>query len=180
MEQMLYLRLEGVDGEEPIGNSQKMIAILTYSHGLSMPVAPGRPSLGENASFRRSFCRHGLFQVTKLFDMTSPKLFEACANGVVFPNAAVFSCKQDFNESKKTSEPAPMLSIFLTNAIMVDFSYSFSGGTQVENLAFRYTSIGWKTKWADPGRLGRGGQRAGDGLHSRRRGLELTDPRSSS
>ena len=62
----LYLRLEGVDGEEPIGESQKMILIASYSHGLSMPVAPTRPSLGEDAAFRRSYCRHGLFTVTNL------------------------------------------------------------------------------------------------------------------
>jgi type VI protein secretion system component Hcp len=148
--QMIYLRLEGVDGEEPIGDSQKMIAIAGYSHSLSMPVAPGRPSLGEDAAFRRSYCQHGLFTVTKGFDMTSPKLFAACANGIVFPNAAVHTCSQKFNTSAKSSEPAPMLTITMTDAVMVDFSYGFQGGWQVETISFQYAKIGWKVNWADP------------------------------
>lgn len=150
MEQMLYMRLEGIDGEEPIGASQEMIAINSYSHGLSMPVAPTRPSVGEDAAFRTSYCRHGAFTVVKGFDKSSTKLFEACANGVKFPNVGIHVCTQEFNSIKNTSEPAPMLSINLTDAIMVDFSYSFQGGWQVENIAFQYTSIGWKVKWVDP------------------------------
>lgn len=150
MKQLLFMRLEGIDGEEPIGESQSMIAIHSYSHSVGMPVAPTRPSVGNEAGFRRSYCRHGAFEVVKGFDKTSPKLFEACANGVVFPNVAIHACNQEFNTQRNSSKPTPMLSIVLTNAIMVDFTYGFEGGWQVENLAFQYASIGWKTKWADP------------------------------
>lgn len=150
MEQMLYMRLEGIDGQEPIGESQNMIGIQSYKHSVGMPVAPARPSIGKEASFRRSFCAHGAFQVVKGFDKTSPKLFEACANGVVFPNVAVFACSQEFNSQKKSSSPVPMLTINLSDAVMVDFSYGFQGGWQIETIAFRYASIGWKAKWADP------------------------------
>lgn len=150
MKQMLYMRLEGIDGEEPIGESQKMIAIQGYSHSIGLPVAQTRPSVGKEAAFRRSFCRQGVFEVIKGFDKTSPKLFEACANGVVFPNAAIYACSQEFNSQKKSSLPVPMLTIVLTDAVMVDFSYGFQGGWQIETISLRYASIGWKTKWADP------------------------------
>lgn len=150
MASLLFMKLEGVDGEEPIGESQEMIAIHGYSHSLTMPVAPSRPSVGKDAVFRRTYCQHGLFTVVKGFDVSSPKLFEACANGVVFPNAVVHVCSQDFNSTKKKSGPEPFLSIVLSDALMVDFSYGFENGWQVESIAFRYASIGWKTEWRNP------------------------------
>ena len=42
--QMLYMAIEGIEGEEPIGDSQKLIAISDYSHGLAMDTASIRPS----------------------------------------------------------------------------------------------------------------------------------------
>ena len=149
-QQMLYLRLEGLDGEEPIGDSQKMIAIQSYSHSVSMPVSPMRPSVGADASFRRSYCQHGLFSVVKGFDRTSTRLFEASTNGIVFPNVAIYACSQSFSSAKKSSEAKPMLTIILTDAIIADFSYGFSDGWQVETIGFQYASIGWESKWPDP------------------------------
>lgn len=150
MANLLFMKLEGVDGEEPIGDSQEMIAIHSYAHSLTMPVAPARPSAGNDVAFRRSYCRHGLFTVSKGFDMTSPKLFEACANGVVFPHAVVHACSQDFNSTTKKSGPQPFLSIVMTDALMVDFTYAFQDGWQVETITFQYGSIGWKTEWRSP------------------------------
>jgi len=150
MKPMLYMKLPGIKGEEPIGkDSQDAIAIQSYSHSLTLPVSPMRPSVGEHASFRRSYCQHGLFNVLKGFDKTSPKLFEASAAGVEFENVAIFACGQ-FHGKKNKSIIMPLLSIHLTRAFIVNFSYEFLDGWQVETIAFQYASIGWHLSWPDP------------------------------
>lgn len=150
MSQMLFMRVDGIEGEEPIGDSQKMIMIASYSHGVGISISPSRPSLGKDATLRRSYCQHGLFQVTKGFDKTSPKLFDACTNGVIFPNVVIYACNSSFNSMTKSSEPKPFLSIVMTEAVMAEFQYGFSDGWQVESIGFRYSSIGWTTNWVSP------------------------------
>lgn len=150
--ELLFMRIDGIEGEEPIGDGEKhkLIKIESYSHGLGMPTAPFRPSVGTDATLRRSYCRHGLFTVIKGFDKSSPKLFEACANGVVFPTVVIYLCLHRPDPLTKDEEMQPLLSIVMTDAVMASFEYGFSGEWPVETIGFRYTSIGWKTDWIDP------------------------------
>lgn len=152
MASLLYMRLEGIEGEEPLGSDEKAIRLNSYSHNLTLPVAPMRPSVGDGATLRRSYCQHGHFQVTKGFDRTSPKLFNACANGVVFETVAIYLCMSAKTTSPTSDgyEPEPFLSILLKTSVIADFRYGYSGEWPVETLAFRYTSIGWKTGWVNP------------------------------
>ena len=144
------MRLEGIEGEEPIGDSQKLIKLQSYSHSLAMPSVPARPSVGKDVALRRSYCEHGLFRVVKAFDNTSPKLFEACANGVVFPSVLIYLCIHRANPLSKDQELEPMLTIVLSDAIMASFDYAFDADWPMEHVGFRYSSIGWKTDWIDP------------------------------
>jgi type VI protein secretion system component Hcp len=148
--ELLFMRLEGIEGEEPIGDSEKLIKIESYSHSLGTPTAPFRPSVGEDAALRRPYCQHGLFTVTKGFDITSSRLFEACANGVVFPTVAIFLCVHREAGLTKDLEMKPLLTIVLEDAVMASFDYGFQGGWPAESIGFRYTSIGWEVDWIDP------------------------------
>jgi type VI secretion system secreted protein Hcp len=148
----LYMRIDDIKGQEPIGDDpMDLIKIISYRHALLMPIAPFRPSVGMHARLRRSYCEHGLFTVTKGFDKTSPKLFEACANGVVFPTVLIHLCITKGKGAKlKEREMDPMLTIVMTDAVMASFDYGFAGEWPIETIEFRYTSIGWKTTWVDP------------------------------
>jgi len=150
MSDLLYLRLDGVEGEEPIGESQKLISIVSYHHNLTLPVTPNRPSQGKDAIHRRSFCRHAPFRVVKGFDKTSAKLFEAASAGVTFKTAIVHACTSQFQTLTNTSKPTPFLSIILENAVIAGFSYGCDGQWPIETLDFQYASIGWKVNWPDP------------------------------
>ncbi len=150
MSDLLFMRLDGIDGEEPIGADQKLIRIDNYSHRLSMPSAPMRPSAGPDATMRRSYCDHGLFIVNKALDMTTPKLLAAAANGVVFPNVAIYVGGTDYSTLTNVSKPDPFITIIMTDAIIADFAYGFDGEWQTEKIAWRYTSIGWEVKWTNP------------------------------
>ena len=147
---MLYLRLEGIDGEEPIGDSQDAIAILDYSHSVGAEVASTRPSVGADASFRRSKTHHAPFVVNKAFDRTSPKIFAAASRGVMFKHAVVYSCAQEITALTKSSKGVPFLSIIMKDAFIVDYSYGYADGWQMETVAFEYASIGWHADWKDP------------------------------
>ncbi len=150
MSDLLYLRLDGVDGEEPIGDSQKLISIVSYQHNLDQPVTPNRPSQGKDSVHRRSFCRHAPFRVVKGFDKTSAKLFAAASAGVTFKKAIVHACTSQFQSLTNTSKPGPFLSIIMDNAIISGFSYGCEGDWPMETLSFQYASIGWKVNWPDP------------------------------
>jgi len=152
MPDMLFMRLQGDNfaGEEPIGDSKDLIRILSYSHNISTPVSALRPNVGDDARNRRGPCEHGLFRVTKALDKTSSKLFSASCNGIMFKNVAIFLCSQDFNSSSNTSEMQPFFTIYLTEAIIAEYSYECEGKWPLEYLSFHYTSIGWDLDWIDP------------------------------
>lgn len=152
MSDLLFMKMDGIEGEEPVGSDQKSIRLTSFSHGLSVPVTPGRVSVGEDSALRRSSCEHAMFSVTKFFDKTSSKLFAACANCVLFESVAIYLCMSDkaSGPAADGNEPAPFLSIIMENVIIANFSYSYASGWPDESLTLRYSSIGWKTKWFDP------------------------------
>lgn len=150
MADMMFLRLKGIDGEAPIGDSQKAISIANFSHNVSTPIAALRPNVGADARSRRGPVEHGEFQITKALDKTSSKLFSACCNGVIFENAVVFVCSQDRNTMLNTSKIAPFFTITMTDVIISNFSYQCAGQWPMEALSLHYTSIGWKVEWIDP------------------------------
>ena len=126
------------------------IAILDYNHGVGLDLAAQRPSVGPDASFRRSRTHHGAFVVTKAFDIASPKLFAAASRGATFKHVVVYSCAQELTALTNTSKPQPFLSIIMKDAVIVDFSYGFVDGWQMETVSFGYGSIGWHVEWKDP------------------------------
>ena len=153
MAKLIFLKIEGIDGEEPIGETpeKKMIRLSGYSHSLDMELSASRPSLGPDATLRRSYCRHGLFAVQKGLDLATPKLLQACANGVIFPNVAIHVCTlQDVTFPSRKKVPKPILSIVMTDAIIAHHSYGFQDKWPTEQISFQYTSIGWNCNWYKP------------------------------
>lgn len=146
------MRLKGqsFEGEEPIGDDQKLVRIESYSHGIGMPVTSARPSAGENVNLRRGPCQHGAFTVTKGFDKVSSKLFDAASAGVVFEDVLIFLCSVMSDSKNEKNGPDSILTIHLTNAVIVSFEYSYAGDWPMEVISFSYTSIFWDVSWPDP------------------------------
>ena len=76
MADMLFLKLSGenFEGEEPVSQTKGMtglIRIYSYSHGLSLEMAPLRPSAGEDARMRRSMCSGVVAGATCAIDFSS-------------------------------------------------------------------------------------------------------------
>lgn len=150
MSDLLFMKLKGIDGEEPIGSDQKLVRIQTYSHAVSQTVAPLRPSVGESTLLRRGLGDQHQFVVTRHFDKVSPKLFDAASAGIVFEFVVIFYCTVMPDSKGEKSDPEPLLKIVMKNAIISQFEYGFVDTWPQETLSFNYMSIGWDTKWPDP------------------------------
>ena len=150
MADLLFMRVEGIEGEEPIGQDDDLIRIGSYAHSLSMPVTPVRPSVGKESAQRRSYTQHGLFRVMKGLDKSSPKLFAASAQGVLLPTVVIFLCRQEKNLLTKEFTPTPLLTITMTDVVIANFDYGYSDGWPTESIALQYQSIGWEVDWVNP------------------------------
>ena len=111
--QLLYMAVDGIPGEQPIDSGQTLIQLMSFNHTLGAQNGMARPSVGPNAVFRRSYCRHGLFTVRKPLDKTSTKLLNACAASVNIANVAVYVCSSVSSSSSgissQTFSPAAVL-----------------------------------------------------------------------
>jgi type VI secretion system secreted protein Hcp len=74
----MYINLDGIKGESTDDKHKDWIHVLSYSHGISMPVSSTKNTAGGATSGRT---QHGDFSITKYVDLASPKLYEAVSNG---------------------------------------------------------------------------------------------------
>jgi type VI secretion system secreted protein Hcp len=74
----MYLNIDGIKGESTDDKHKDWIQVLSYSHGMSMPVSSTKSSAGGAATGRT---QHGDFSITKYVDLASPKIYEAVSNG---------------------------------------------------------------------------------------------------
>lgn len=155
MSQLLFMHVEGIDGEEPLGSGDKLIRLAGFKHSLGAQIGMARASAGKNSMQRRSYCQHGLFVVDKILDMTTPKLLDACTSSVSIPNVAVYVCssieKSSMGATGSTSsyQPSPFYTILLQDVVIDDYTYSCHGEWPVETIAFLYATISWKLNWVN-------------------------------
>jgi len=150
---MAYMRIANVDGEEPYGSTMKLIKIAGFRHGLTVPMSPMRPSVGAQATLRRSYCEHGDMSVFKGLDTTSGKIFDLCSRAAIITDISLLLCRSDTGSNPLNSGeygPIPFLSIVMTQAVIANFTYEFKSGWPTEQLDIRYTSISWILDWVSP------------------------------
>ncbi|MEQ8788332.1 MAG: type VI secretion system tube protein Hcp [Pirellulaceae bacterium] len=149
--QLLYMAVDGIPGEQPIDSGQTLIQLIGFDHTLGAQAGLARPSVGENAAFRRSYCQHGLFTVRKALDKTSTKLLNACAASVTIADVAVYVCSSVSSSgtglSSTTFSPQPFYTILLENVIIDSMSYGCQGDWPMEVIRFLYGSITWELEW---------------------------------
>jgi|HubBroStandDraft_1064217.scaffolds.fasta_scaffold469122_1 type VI secretion system secreted protein Hcp len=74
----MYLNIDGIKGESTDDKHKDWIQLLSYSHGMSMPVSSTKSSAGGATTGRT---QHGDFSVTKYIDLASPGLAGAVTSG---------------------------------------------------------------------------------------------------
>ncbi len=75
--QNIFWEIDGIKGESTSDQGKDMIELLSYNHGVAMPLTSG-PSNTSRASGR---CVHQDFTISKHADLASPTLNLKCCGG---------------------------------------------------------------------------------------------------
>ena len=86
----MYLNIDGIKGESQDDKHKDWIEVLSYSHGMAMPVSSTKSSAGGGSSGRT---QHGDFVISKYIDLASPKLYEAVSSGKHFGKVTFEMCR---------------------------------------------------------------------------------------
>ena len=122
----MFMKIEGIDGEKPLGE----IEIESFSWGLSQSGAAA--ATGGAGAGKVQF--QG-FHFTSGASKASPKLFLACASGQHLKDATL-SCRKSSGESPQTFLVVKMNDVLIS-------SYQTSGGGEqpTESVSLNFTKI---------------------------------------
>jgi len=143
--QNIFLKFEGADplkGESTSGDGKDQIELLSFSHGVSMPLSSGEKS---NTSRLHGRCYHQDFTVTKYVDKTTPMLNQYCSGGNNITKATITVYQA--SESQSASAPIDFCTYTMENVIISSVSVGAGGGDlPIETVTLNYTKITWAYK----------------------------------
>lgn len=122
-------------GESTLDSVKDKITCLSFSHGVSQPLAwdvsnskrtTGRPRIQD-------------IVVTKFYDKASPALNYNCCIGTAFKTATLTIYQMD----EKSKEPKKYIEYTLDNAIISSVSVGGGGGQPTETVSINFTKIKW-------------------------------------
>lgn len=126
---------DDVKGESTLEGVEDKIVCLSYSHGVSQPLAW---DVG-NAKRTTGRPQHQDMVVTKLFDKASPVLNYNCCIGKAFDTAKVTIYQMDEADLK----PKKYIEYEMTDAIISSVSVGGGGGQPTETISINYSKIKW-------------------------------------
>jgi type VI secretion system secreted protein Hcp len=127
-----FLKIDGVDGESTDDKHKNWIEILSFSWGCSQQASATQSSSGGGTTQRADFMD---FNITKLMDSSSPKLFKACAKGDHIKEVILELCRAGGDKLK-------FMEYKMENVIISNVSVGGSGGADSsENVSFNYGKI---------------------------------------
>lgn len=132
-----FLKIDGIPGESTDDKHKEWIEVLSFSHGVSQPLAGGR-STGGAASRER--VDHSDFSIVKVLDKASPKLALFCCNGKHITEVKLELCRA-------TGDKTKYMEYKMSDVIVSGFrpGGSAHGGENLplEEVAFNYGKIEW-------------------------------------
>ena len=133
--QNIFWEIDVIKGVSTSLQGKDMIELLSFSHGVSMPMTMG-PSNVNRSSGR---CTHQDFTVAKFVDMTSPTLNLKCCTGEEIKSMKIHVWATD-----DAGKPFEYLTDTFDGCIITSVSIGYGGGTQpVETVTFSYRKITW-------------------------------------
>jgi type VI secretion system secreted protein Hcp len=137
MAQNIYLKLDGIEGESTSKQGEKQIELLSFSHGVSMPISSGHAS---GVSVKHGRCDHQDLTVSKYLDKTSPTLNLNCSGGTNIKTAVLTVWQAD----AASGDPIEHYKIELEDILITSMSVGGSGGDNpVETITLHYNKIKW-------------------------------------
>lgn len=135
--QNMFLEIDGLKGESTSEQGKDQIEILSYSHGVAMPLTFG----SSNTSRAHGRCTHQDFTVSKYLDLASPTLNAYCCGGNNIAKMTLHVFKAD----SETGKPVEFVKYTLENVIVTSVAVGGSGGDQpTETVTLNYTKVTWE------------------------------------
>jgi type VI secretion system secreted protein Hcp len=131
-----FMELDGIKGESTAIQGKDKIEILSFSHGVAMPLTSGASS-NARAHGR---CVHQDFTFTKYLDLATPLLNLKCSGGDNIKKMELTVFQADKNDGDNVL----YYKITFTDCILTNVSVSGgSGGRAVETVSFNYRKLQW-------------------------------------
>jgi len=130
-----FVKLDGIPGESTDSKHKDWIEILSFSHGLHQPTSITASSAGGAGAER---VNHQDFNISKLLDKASPKIYENCCTGKHIKEVTIEMCRAGGDKMK-------YMEIKLEGVIISSVSTSGASGGEFpsESVSFNYGKIKW-------------------------------------
>jgi len=149
MSHNIYIKVKGHDGEVTEKGYEKNIGVLSFSHGLSMPINRSH----TNVSSPSGTAVHQDFTWTKYLDHTTPGFNAAVVGGKNIAEAVITVLEAD----SEAGATIPLYTIDFKHIIISSISIGGSVGDKpVETISWVYHEIKWtfsKHKNISPGNV---------------------------
>jgi len=131
-----FMEFDGIKGESTAVQGKDKTEILSFSHGVAMPLTAGA-SANARAHGRTV---HQDFTFSKYLDITSPTLSLKCSGGDNIKKAELTVFQADKNDG----DMVLYYKITFEDVILTNVSISGgSGGRPIESVTFNYRKIKW-------------------------------------
>lgn len=129
----MTLKIPGVDGQSTLTGHAKELEILSFSHGISLPLSAGSVSNSERLAGRAVVQD---MSMSRYVDSASPLLMQKCASGTAIVGDVTFFVGRIDNGT-----PVNFITYTLSDVFVSNYSISGGGDTPVENFTMNSAII---------------------------------------
>ncbi len=132
-----FVNFGDIKGESTDKDHKDWVSILSYNHGVTQPASVTQKSAGGRSA---EAVNHSEFQITKLVDAATPKLYEAACKGTHIPEVTL-ECWRAGGDPVKYLEVK--LKEVLISGVTANGTPAGDHGFPTENVSMVYGAIEW-------------------------------------
>ena len=132
-----YLQIDGIKGESADSAHQGWIELTSAHMGVTQPRSATASTGGGHTAER---CEHRSISISKLVDIASPILMQACSMGKTIPKA-----KLEFMRADGDGNPVKYYEVELENVMIANMDQvANEGGLLHDDIGLRFSKVKWK------------------------------------